>query len=183
MVSPQLKIVFAGSVGAGKSTSIQAVSDIEIFQTEEMTTDKSKGLNGKTTVGMDYGRLNLDETTSVQLYGAPGQKRFEFMWEILGEGALGAIILINNTTENPLDELDTYLTAFASHLQTRGIVVGVTFTDVSDTPNLSDYREFLKKTHDSIIPVYTCDARNADMVRTLIKTLIYRLDPSVLSKD
>ncbi|MCF6263848.1 MAG: ATP/GTP-binding protein [Xanthomonadales bacterium] len=182
MELPQLKIIFAGSVGAGKSTSIHAVSDIEPFQTEEIATDETRHLKRKTTVGMDYGRMNLDETTSIQLYGAPGQERFEFMREILGEGALGVIILINNATESPLDQLDRYLKTFSAHMQTRSIVVGITFTDVKDTPSLPDYRNFLKKTPDSTIPVFTLDARNSDMVRTLVKTLIYRIDPSLSLK-
>lgn len=179
MDQSQLKIIFAGSVGAGKSTSICAISDIVPFQTEEIATGETRHMKEKTTVGMDYGRMNLDENTSVQLYGTPGQERFEFMWGILSEGALGVIILINNASDNPLGQLDTYLTAFSSHLQTRGIVVGVSHTDICDTPTLAEYRAFLKQAHDGIIPLCTFDARDGDMVRTLVKTLLYRINPEL----
>ena len=182
MEESQLKIVFAGSVGAGKTTSIRAISDIEPFETEEAVTDETRHLKETTTVAMDYGRMNLDSDTSVQLYGAPGQERFQFMWEILGQGALGVIILIKNNADDPLGHLDRYIKAFSSHLQTRGIVVGVTFTDISQRPSLSDYREFLK-VFKGTIPLYTLDARKDDMVRTLVKTLLYRIDPMLTTTD
>lgn len=179
MDQSQLKIVFTGSVGAGKSTSIKAISDIDPFQTEENATDETLLFKNKTTVGMDYGRINIDKKTTVHLYGTPGQERFSFMWEIIGTGALGIIILIKNSSDNPLGQLDTYLRAFAPHLQTRGIVVGITYTDVCNTPNISEYRTFLRQAHHSTIPLYTFDARNSDMIRMLVKTLIYRIDPTL----
>lgn len=178
MDNSQLKIIFAGSVGSGKTTSIRTVSDIEPFLTEENATDETKYIKEKTTVAMDYGRMDLDDRTSVHLYGAPGQGRFKFMWEILSLGALGVIILINNASEKPLNQLDAYMDAFSSHIRTRGIVVGVTCTDKSGAPGLSDYRKFLEK-YDCTIPLYSLDARDSDMVRTLIKTLLYRIDPMV----
>ena len=46
-----------------------------------------------TTVAFDFGILSADDTV-VHLYGTPGQDRFDFMWEVLCEGALGLILLV-----------------------------------------------------------------------------------------
>jgi len=172
----QLKIVFAGVVGSGKTTSIRAISDIDPFETEEFATDATRYFKEKTTVAMDYGRIDLEGDTSVHLYGAPGQERFEFMWDILAQGALGVIILVKNSSSAPLAHLDRYIKAFSPHLDKNGIVVGVTFTDVSQSTDISEYRNLLKS-YNRTIPLYTLDARNPEMVRILVKTLLYRIDP------
>ena len=38
---------------------------------------------------MDFGRIGIDSDLVLYLFGTPGQDRFEFMWEVLGEGMLG----------------------------------------------------------------------------------------------
>ena len=84
--SPPLKIVMAGPVGAGKTTFIRSLSEIPVVDTDEIATEDI----GKetTTVAMDFGMLTLDEIP-IFLFGTPGQDRFDFMWEVLCEGALG----------------------------------------------------------------------------------------------
>ena len=49
------KLVFAGPVGAGKTTAIQSLSDIEVVRTEARASDDVKKLKDNTTVAMDYG--------------------------------------------------------------------------------------------------------------------------------
>lgn len=176
MDEAHLKIIFAGSVGSGKTTSINSISDIETFQTEEIATDDlTREIKERTTVAMDYGQIHLKNETVIHLYGAPGQGRFDFMWEILSQGALGIVILINNNASSPLEELDAYFDAFSEHIHSRSIVIGITCTDLSQEPNLDDYRRHVGHL-DHNIPVFTLDARDPDMVRTLVKTLMYRKD-------
>ena len=76
------KIVFAGPVGAGKTTAIKSLSDIEVVSTDASATDDVKLMKATTTVAMDYGLMRLDNGYQVRLYGTPGQKRFDFMWDI-----------------------------------------------------------------------------------------------------
>jgi len=176
MNQTQYKLVFAGSVGSGKTTSINSISDIDTFNTDEVATDKTSFLKDTTTVAMDYGQMRLKDDTIIHLYGTPGQDRFSFMWDIIGVGSMGAIILINNNSENPLAQLDNYIKAFNSKFNSRCIVVGITCTDLCSKPNISAYRKHVGK-YDNKIPIYTLDARNGEMVRILVRTLLYRLDP------
>ncbi len=59
--------------------------------------DEGTAVAGKTTttVAMDFGRLTVDPTLIMYLFGAPGQERFHFMWDDLATGALGAVILVD----------------------------------------------------------------------------------------
>ena len=103
------KIIFSGTVGAGKSTAINALSDIPPVSTEALASDDTAKLKKTTTVAMDYGVLNLPDGEKVMLYGTPGQERFSFMWDILSEGGIGMVLLINNANTDPLSDLKGYL--------------------------------------------------------------------------
>ncbi|MBP7567928.1 MAG: GTP-binding protein, partial [Burkholderiaceae bacterium] len=63
------KLVFAGPVGAGKTTAIQSLSDIEVVRTEANASDDVKTLKKTTTVAMDYGLMKLASGDQVRLYG------------------------------------------------------------------------------------------------------------------
>ncbi|MFD8884419.1 ATP/GTP-binding protein [Streptomyces erythrochromogenes] len=94
-----LKVLVAGGFGAGKTTFVGAVSEIEPLSTEELLSDLGAdplhGVEAKTTttVALDFGRITLDDRHVLYLFGTPGQHRFWFLWEELCAGALGAVVL------------------------------------------------------------------------------------------
>ncbi len=48
-----------------------------------------------TTVAMDFGRITIDESIILYMFGTPGQDRFGFMWNDLADGALGGVVLVD----------------------------------------------------------------------------------------
>ena len=88
-------IAFMGPVGAGKTTAITSVSDIDCLDTEvahyEGSPDCSKLT---TTVALDMGVLELGGGDRLRLQGAPGQQRFDYMWDILLLQAQAVVVLI-----------------------------------------------------------------------------------------
>ena len=54
-----MRLVVTGPVGAGKTTFIRTVSEIEVVDTDRTTTDAAAKLKPKTTVAMDFGRLQF----------------------------------------------------------------------------------------------------------------------------
>ena len=52
----EFKIIFAGSMGAGKTTAIKALSDKEVISTDVANSDKKAHNKLLTTVGIDYGK-------------------------------------------------------------------------------------------------------------------------------
>lgn len=170
------KLVFAGPVGAGKTTAIRSLSDIEVVSTEANASDDVRLLKQTTTVAMDYGRMNLANGDQVRLYGTPGQKRFDFMWDILTENALGLILLINADAEAPVDDLKMYVTAFRSFIDKTALVVGLTHVEKGHW----DVRQKLTQTLAEMgLPpcVIDTDARSREHMSTLVTALIYGIDP------
>lgn len=172
------KIIFAGPVGAGKTTSIAAISDIEPFTTEEFATDEVSGLKEKTTVAMDYGVMQLPDGQPIHLYGVPGQARFDFMWEIIVEGGLGLVLLLNNESEKPLEEMNFYLDSFAAFIERTALTVGVTRMQPGRGPGIDAYTDLLAR-RGIHAPVFEVDGRKPEDVVTLIQSLLYTLDPGL----
>lgn len=72
----EIKLVIVGSIGSGKTTGIQAVSEIPVVCCEaKANEDDALRRKSTTTVAMDYGVFHLLET-KLHLYGTPGQRRF-----------------------------------------------------------------------------------------------------------
>ena len=168
------KLIVAGPVGAGKTEAIRSLSDKDILTTEEMASDDVRFIKRTTTVAMDYGVMKLDSGETVRIYGTPGQRRFDFMWEILSENALGLILLLNATDADPFDDLDYYLDKFMPLINSSALVVGVTHAE--DIPwdlheRLSEYVVNKGVTANVIL----VDARKREDMLELVKSLIYMI--------
>ncbi len=120
-------------------------------------------------MGIDYGEIHLEGDIKIGLYGTPGQERFDFMWPIVCKGAIGAVILIDHTRAERLQDLEFYLKAFQSY--SENIVVGVTHLDEQDDQMLKIYRDWMAVRH-CCYPLFAADARQKDDVLLMIESLI-----------
>lgn len=172
----QIRILFAGPVGAGKTTAISTISEIPVVNTDTTASDETRLRKANTTVAMDYGLLTLGDGTRVHLVGAPGQRRFDYMWEILSTGAIGLVLLIDGASPDAARDLRQYLSAFPSFIRTEALVVGVTRTELGDRTVLDQCRRAVAECG-FLSPVLEVDARDRTDMRTLLLALVALLDP------
>lgn len=178
---PEHVILFAGPMGAGKTTAIRSLSEIEVASTEATNSERAVVDKPTTTVGLDYGELSIAPDEKVRLYGAPGQRRFRFMWEVLAQRARGLMLLVNNDAPDPLEALRPFLSEFAPLVEAGRVVVGVTRTDLRRTPHVDEYAEAIARWHPGrTIPVFTADPRSTDQMRTLLMALVANVEAAEL---
>ncbi|WP_330457455.1 ATP/GTP-binding protein [Streptomyces sp. NBC_00820] len=169
-----MKIVIAGGFGAGKTTLVGTASDITPISTDELMTtaaigtDSLDGVEGKTTttVAFDFGRIHLrSQGLELYLFGTPGQERFQFMWEDIVQGALGAVILAD--TRRLADSFDSV--NYFLRLRLPFIIAVNQFDDSSRYP-IDAIRQALRL--DPETPVVACDARDQRSARHVLISLV-----------
>lgn len=173
-MSVEHKILFTGTMGAGKTTAIAGVSEIPPVSTDVRNTDASVA-KATTTVGLDYGELTLDNGEKLRLYGTPGQMRFDFMWRILSRGALGLVILIDNSRPDPLVDLDIYLDGFAELIERTACVVAIGRTETHPSPSLDTYATHMQR-KGVLCPVLEANVTDPRQVVQLLDLLLIQLE-------
>ncbi|MDP9068804.1 MAG: ATP/GTP-binding protein [Actinomycetota bacterium] len=167
-VNRPMKIVITGPFAAGKTTLIKTISEVAIVGTERDVTDETRAVKTRTTVAMDFGRLSFGEDLSLFLFGTPGQRRFEVMWEILSEGMIGFICLVNAADDRSVEEASHILDQFRAYADVP-YVVGVSHLDEQSADHevvFSKVREVLEVPE--TVEVIGVDPRQREDVKTLM---------------
>ncbi len=171
-VIKKIKIVIAGPFAAGKTQFINTVSEIKTVKTERRTQAAGeKGVKDYTTVAMDFGKIRIDSEHELYLFGTPGQSRFDFMWEILGEGALGIIILVDSTDPSTFHEARRIINFFQSRFPVP-IVVGANKQDLPNAWSPSDVATALDIDEEEGIPVLPVSAVDKESVKNTLLALL-----------
>ena len=165
-----VKIVVTGPFSAGKTTLIRTISEITVLSTEQDITDSTRSRKAETTVAMDFGRITIDRDLVLYLFGTPGQDRFDFMWEILGEGMLGYILLVDSSREDSLEEAVGILAAFRKMARVP-FVVALNRSAGMDPQDEERVRDVLALDDDT--PVVPCDATDRESVKSVLLALLY----------
>lgn len=172
----ELKVILAGNVGSGKTTAIHQISEIPVIGTESKASEQD-ALHRKatTTTAMEYGMAHIQKT-KLHLYGTPGQRRFDFMADILCKGASGIVIMIDNGCHEPLKEIDYYLQRHGDFLKQKSGIIGIThFEDLRTRTSLLDYHNYIRH-HGFTCPVLKLDAREKTEVNFLLERLLLLMD-------
>ncbi|MFG2813499.1 ATP/GTP-binding protein [Streptomyces sp. NPDC048410] len=169
-----LKIVVVGGFGVGKTTLVRSVSEIRPLNTEEVMTEAGVGIDetsavaekSTTTVAFDFGRISLNDTMVLYLFGAPGQKRFWFLWDRLFSGTLGAVVLVDTRRMDDswyaIDRLEHHGTPF--------VVAVNRFDDDAAHHSLDEIRQALALPDH--VPMLDCDARLRQSGKDVLITLV-----------
>ena len=168
-----VKMVVTGPFSAGKTEFIRSISEIDVVSTERKITSEAERIKETTTVAMDFGRITVDEDLVLYLFGTPGQKRFDFMWEILSEGMLGFIVLIDSVRPETFREARRILDIFSGYSAMTPYIVAANKQDLPDAWPHEDLRIALKI--DRNVKVLPCVATDKESVKMVLLELLYSI--------
>jgi len=165
-----VKIVVTGPFSAGKTQFIQTISEIEVVATEKKISRPEERIKDQTTVAMDFGRITIDDGLVLYMFGTPGQRRFDFMWEILAEGMLGFVVLLDSVRPETFREARSILDTFRSYAPVP-YIVAANKQDLQDAWSPEDLRIALRIPPE--VKVVPCMATERESVRRVILELLY----------
>lgn len=172
-----VKMVVTGPFNAGKTEYIQTVSEIDVVSTEKKISSEAEKVKSSTTVAMDFGRITVDDDLVLYLFGTPGQKRFDFMWEILSEGMLGFIVMVDSTRPETFREARSILETFRAYAPTP-YIVAANKQDLEDAWEVDDMRIALRLDPAiKLLPTVSIDKESVkNTLLELLQTIISKLD-------
>ncbi len=175
MINPwegrQLKVVFLGRPGAGKTTAIHSASEGGALTTEVKANDSTAVIKENTTIGIDYAEFNHKQT-KLRLYGTPGQLRYDYMRNLTLERTDIFIVLLDLSSQEPLSELAYFnkiINTYATSNELRFIVL--THSDMG----LHDPKKIMLKIKKQIKEKYffsQLDPRNERKVKLFLSKII-----------
>ena len=168
-----VKMVVTGPFSAGKTEFIRSVSEIDVVSTErKISSAREKAVKESTTVAMDFGRITVDDDLVLYLFGTPGQRRFDFMWEILSEGMLGFVVMVDSTRPETFREARSILETFRAYAPTP-YVVAANKQDIQEAWEVEDMRHALRL--DPKVKLVPCTATDRDSVKAILLELLYSI--------
>jgi uncharacterized protein len=169
-----VKMVITGPFSSGKTQFIQSVSEIDVVSTDKKISADSPEFAEKeiTTVAMDFGRITVDDDLVLYLFGTPGQRRFDFMWEILAEGMLGFVVMVDSSKPETFREAISILDTFRAYAATP-YVIAANKQDHPDAWDPADLRIALRIGED--VKLLPCVAKDKESVKTVLLELLYSI--------
>lgn len=169
-----VKMVITGPFSSGKTEFIRSISEIEVVSTEKgISEDTAESrVKDQTTVAMDFGRITVDDDLVLYLFGTPGQRRFDFMWEILAEGMLGFVVMVDSAKPETFREAKSILETFRAYAPTP-YVVAANKQDHPDAWDAEDLRIALRIEED--VKLLPCVAKDKESVKAVLLELLYSI--------
>ena len=172
-MTTSFNVLVTGPFGAGKSQFIETISEIPVVSTERSISDILEGEEKSlTTVAMDYGRVGIGQNV-LHLRGTPGQKRFDFMRELLAREVDGYVLMLDSTKEQHVP-LALDLLEGLDHLKNKPRVVVANKQDLENATHVDLVREQLDL-GDQIL-VLPCISTRRSSVRQVLIQLIDQIE-------
>ena len=161
------KLLVTGPYNAGKTTFTHAIAP-DTVSVERQTFELFP-----TTVGLDIGHIDY-KGFSADVFGTPGQERFDLLLEPLGREAIGTFIVVDSTKP------ETFVRAKEMIRMCRAEAIPkVIIANKQDLPNALSPEEINEKMalweDIPIVPVSAADEQGLDRALDTLFSLIYKV--------
>ena len=158
------KILVTGPYNAGKSSFVELISE------ESVSVDRMALEKFPTTIAMDIGHVDHNGFVA-DIFGTPGQERFDLMLDVLAKEAVGAFILVDSSAPQTFGRAKEMINKTQSEAIPKIIVANK--QDLPGAMSPEKIREAMKLDKDiPIIPTFVSENNGVEMaLDTLLKIL------------
>jgi signal recognition particle receptor subunit beta len=105
-------------MGIGKTTAIRSLCGDLMVDCDVPNMDPSAYAKESTTVGADFGVVELDGGEQLHIYGSPGQDRFDFVRGWLLSMSIGVIVMVDANQPDAVKTAAQYIRTVLSVSET-----------------------------------------------------------------
>ena len=89
------RIGLVGPMGIGKTTALRSLCGDLLAGTDVPNLDRASHGKAFTTVGTEFGEIDLGDGERLQLVGSPGQERFHFVRQWVLQTCAGVLLMVD----------------------------------------------------------------------------------------
>jgi len=167
------RIVLLGSMGIGKTTAIRTLCGELTVDCDVENLDRDGHSKATTTVGADFGVIDLGDGRELHIYGSPGQDRFSFVRDWLLTHAI-AVILMVDIAEPGVIESTLALLAEAEASESAPVTVVLVARPASDDA-IDAFSQTLAERCGWAVPALQADPRDRAQMLDVLEVLFAML--------
>ena len=170
------RIAFMGPMGVGKTTAIRALCGDDMVASDVPNLDRQAHAKEFTTVGAEFGEIDLGDGERVQVCGCPGQDRFDFLRQWVVSVSVGVFVMVD---VNAPDAVQTASTLLAEVAQAEHPPLALVLsTRPADAAQMQAFSGGLQAAGHGVVPVLQVDVRERDDVLGALGVLVSLLSLS-----
>jgi signal recognition particle receptor subunit beta len=160
------RIAFMGPMGVGKTTAIRTLCGDDMVASDVPNLDRQSHMKEFTTVGAEFGEIDLGEGEFVQVCGCPGQDRFDFLRRWVVSVSVGVFVMVDVTAPDAV-AIATSLLAEVNEAENPPLAL-VLSTRPASAEALEDFAQAVMSAGQGVVPVLQVDVRQrADVLQAL----------------
>lgn len=157
MIDSLPRIALVGAMGIGKTTALRALCGDHMVSSDVVNLDRGANAKEFTTVGTEFGEIDLGDGERVQVCGCPGQERFSFVRQWILSVSMGVFVMVDVNQPEAVQEAASLLKEVAA-LDAPPVVLILNARAAAPT-TLDTFAAALAATGHGVIPVLQADPR------------------------
>ena len=153
-----LRVSLLGPMGIGKTTALRSLCGQLMAGSDVPNLDKAAHSKEFTTVGAEFGEIDLGSGERLQLVGSPGQDRFDFVRRWVLSASIGALLMVDVNDADAVDYVSEMLTG-VDELDEAPLLIILSCREARSEQLEAFSSALVAKGHD-IVPIVEADPRD-----------------------
>lgn len=152
------RIALVGAMGIGKTTALRSLCGEKMISSDVVNLDRGSNAKEFTTVGTEFGEIDLGDGERVQVCGCPGQERFSFVRQWILSVSMGVFVMVDVNQPEAVNEATRLLQDVA--VQEQPPLVLILNARPAPAAAIDRFAQALSEAGHGVVPVLQADPRD-----------------------